>query len=59
MPSAPGNVPKYESKDRFSCMMTTTCWILWIASPAGAGGGEVDDPVDDDPLEDAPDDDAR
>jgi hypothetical protein len=34
MPSAPGKVPKYESKDRFSCWITITCWILWI--PAGA-----------------------
>jgi len=30
MPSAPGYVPKYESNERFSCMITTTCWILWM-----------------------------
>src|SRR5207253_8777437 len=30
MPSAPGNVPKYESNERFSCMITTTWRILWI-----------------------------
>jgi hypothetical protein len=30
MPSAPGNVPKYSSNDRFSCMTMTTCWILSI-----------------------------
>ena len=30
MPSAPGKVPKYESNDRFSCMMMITCRILWI-----------------------------
>src|SRR5450759_2104673 len=45
MPFAPGNVPKYESNDRFSCMMTTTCWILWM--PAAAAllltDGEADD----------------
>jgi len=28
MPSAPGYVPKNESNDLFSCMMTTTCRIL-------------------------------
>ena len=28
IPSAPGKVPKYESNDRFSCMITTTCWIF-------------------------------
>ena len=27
IPLAPGNVPKYESKLRFSCMMTITCLI--------------------------------
>src|SRR6185312_8681948 len=26
--------PKYSSNDRFSCMMTTTCWILWIPDAA-------------------------
>ena len=40
-PSAPGNVPKYESNDRFSCMITTTCLIRWIpwwlASLTGSG----------------------
>src|SRR3954462_3551222 len=39
MPSAPGNVPKYSSKLRFSCMMNTKCLIL--SSPGGIGGGEV------------------
>jgi len=45
MPSAPGYVPKYESNDRFSCMITTTCWILWIpirGKPLGGAGGAVD-----------------
>src|SRR6185436_17331034 len=32
MPSAPGYVPKYESKDRFSCITTTTCLIFWRAA---------------------------
>ena len=37
IPSAPGYVPKNESNDRFSCMMITTCWILWIpVRPAAA-----------------------
>ena len=35
-PSARGNVPKNESNDRFSCMMITTCRILWIPC-SGAG----------------------
>src|SRR5215216_2340041 len=30
IPSAPGNVPKYESNDRFSCMMTMTCSMAAI-----------------------------
>ena len=30
IPSAPGKVPKYESKERFSCITMMTCWILWI-----------------------------
>ena len=30
IPSAPGKVPKKESKERFSCMITTTCLIVWI-----------------------------
>src|SRR5262245_66649328 len=30
MPSTPGYVPKYESNDRFSCMITTTWSILWL-----------------------------
>src|SRR5437763_6435112 len=30
MPSAPGYVPKYESNERFSCMMITTWRILWM-----------------------------
>src|ERR1700680_5188022 len=37
-PSTPGKVPKYESKLRFSCMITITCWILWMPA-AGAGVG--------------------
>ena len=28
IPSAPGYVPKYVSNDRFSCMITSTCWIV-------------------------------
>src|SRR5215467_165960 len=32
IPSAPGYVPKNESNDLFSCMITTTCLILWIPS---------------------------
>ena len=30
IPSAPGYVPKYESNERFSWMIITTWWILWI-----------------------------
>src|SRR5438552_13321744 len=49
IPSAPGNVPKYESKDRFSCIMTTTCWILWMPAaapvPVVAGKAEDDEPT--------------
>src|SRR5258708_21768122 len=40
-PSAPGYVPKYWSKLRFSCMITTTCWILWIPLAAGGMGDGV------------------
>ena len=36
IPSAPGKVPKNESNDRFSCMMITTCRILWIPVSAAA-----------------------
>ena len=36
MPSAPGYVPKYESKERFSCMITTMCRILWMPSSGRA-----------------------
>src|SRR5215831_18963194 len=36
MPSAPGYVPKNESNDLFSCMMITTCLILWMPVPAAA-----------------------
>src|SRR5581483_11693859 len=38
IPSAPGYVPKYESKERFSCMMMITCLILWIAGSIAARG---------------------
>src|SRR5512136_736079 len=38
MPSAPGYVPKYESKERFSCMMITMCWILLATGGPGASG---------------------
>src|SRR5713101_1384400 len=42
-PSAPGYVPKYVSKDRFSCMITTTCLILWMpVAPAGFVAGLVE-----------------
>src|SRR6516225_6347566 len=44
MPSAPGYVPKNESNDLFSCMMITTCLILWMPvsawAPAEPGGEE-------------------
>ena len=41
MPSAPGYVPKNESNDLFSCMMTTTCRILWMpVSTDGEGRGD-------------------
>src|SRR5947209_3685747 len=36
-PFAPGYVPKNSSKERFSIMMTTTCWILWIPVKVVAG----------------------
>ena len=29
MPSTPGNVPKEEPKERFSCITMITCFILW------------------------------
>ena len=40
IPSTPGYVPKYVSNDRFSCITTITCLILWmpvaeIAVPPG------------------------
>jgi hypothetical protein len=31
---APGQLPKYESKDRFSCMITMTCLNLWMPRSA-------------------------
>src|SRR5581483_7651247 len=31
--------PKYESNDRFSCMMMTTCWILWMPLRIWIGTG--------------------
>src|SRR5438132_96938 len=49
MPSAPGNVPKYESNDRFSCMIITTCLILWI--PVAAVDALVDPFDGGDPLD--------
>src|SRR5258707_13105364 len=49
MPSAPGNVPKYESNDRFSCMIITTCLILWI--PVAAVDALVDPCDGGDPLD--------
>ena len=39
MPSAPGKVPKYESKERFSCMITITCLILPIPAAAALADG--------------------
>src|SRR5207248_8850394 len=41
-PSAPGYVPKYESKVRFSFTMNTTCWI----GLPGSGEGEVEGALD-------------
>jgi hypothetical protein len=43
IPSAPGKVPKYESNERFSCMITTTCRIRWIpwCRPARSGAGRT------------------
>src|SRR5215475_5220507 len=38
IPSAPGYVPKYESNDRFSCMITTMCLIFCAASVASMAG---------------------
>jgi hypothetical protein len=35
IPSAPGNVPKYESNERFSCTIKMTWRILWIPAPEG------------------------
>src|SRR6185436_2613441 len=43
MPSEPGYVPKYESKERFSCITMTTCLIRWraisriVVPPYGVG----------------------
>src|SRR5689334_9495533 len=38
-PSAPGNVPKRLSNDRFSLRMNTMCWIDdWNAATWEAGG---------------------
>src|SRR2546426_8795499 len=37
IPTAPGNVPKYESNERFSCMITMTCLILCIPWRVAAG----------------------
>ena len=36
MPSTPGYVPKYVSKERFSCMIMTTCLMRWM-SPGAVG----------------------
>src|SRR5947209_17880861 len=36
MPLAPGYVPKYVSKERFSCMITITCLILWMPLSAAS-----------------------
>src|SRR5438552_16158334 len=52
MPSAPGNVPKYESNDRFSCMIITTCLILCM--PVAAVVALVDGMVRDDSLREQP-----
>jgi hypothetical protein len=41
IPAAPGYVPKYESNDRFSCMMITTWRILWIPTPVTGGATVV------------------
>src|SRR6185295_7169139 len=42
MPSAPGYVPKYESKERFSCITITTCLMCARASSSVAAAvGEV------------------
>src|SRR5262249_49538501 len=38
IPSTPGYVPKYESNERFSCMITTTWRILSIPVAADAAG---------------------
>src|SRR5438046_9062374 len=44
IPSAPGKVPKYESNDRFSCMITMTCLMEWIDPrwKGGVGDGDGD-----------------
>src|SRR5579871_3264686 len=41
IPSAPGKVPKYVSNERFSCMITTTCWILPPDTLLEGEGGDV------------------
>src|SRR5947207_9022346 len=47
IPSAPGNVPKNESNERFSCMTMMTCLIFCRASArtsiVGLGVGRTDD----------------
>src|SRR5690242_13358367 len=45
-PSAPGYVPKNWSKERFSIMITTTCWILWIPVTAAAGFDAAPNPTE-------------
>src|SRR5215470_8038347 len=44
MPSALGKVPKYSSNDRFSCMTTITCLILWMPEGPAAVCRGVDEP---------------
>ena len=39
IPSAPGYVPKYESNERFSCMIMITCLIAWMG--AGSAGRDT------------------
>ena len=36
IPFAPEYVPKYESNERFSCMITMTCLILWMPTSPSA-----------------------
>ena len=43
-PSAPGYVPKYESNERFSCMMITMCLIFsraWARDSETGGVGDA------------------